>query len=187
MVDVRDTKLSKLPHFTGDCINCMLYFMYSFGLTSGALLTLEGSHPHHLLYQVLILWATCHNRLRPCTRHLRTAVSISHLVMSNVTPWTSPPSSSVHGILQVRILGWVAISFFPLCLLTELGASLNGPLWHGMAWPPSWDLWILQTISLVAIISWPAGLTEPPKSYFYTIFKNRQHIRGIFKNVPSLN
>ena len=30
-----------------------------------------------------------------------------------VTPWTvcSPPSSSIHGILQARILEWVAISF----------------------------------------------------------------------------
>jgi len=28
-----------------------------------------------------------------------------------VTPWTSPPCSSVHGILQARILEWVAISF----------------------------------------------------------------------------
>ena len=31
-----------------------------------------------------------------------------------VTPWTacSPPGSSVHGILQARILEWVAIPFF---------------------------------------------------------------------------
>ena len=27
------------------------------------------------------------------------------------TPWTSPPGSSDHGILQVRVLEWVAISF----------------------------------------------------------------------------
>ena len=36
----------------------------------------------------------------------------SHLVMSNSLPpyGRSPPSSSVHGILQERILDWVAIS-----------------------------------------------------------------------------
>ena len=39
--------------------------------------------------------------------------TVSHSVMSDsVTPWTvAPPGSSVHGILQARILGWVAISF----------------------------------------------------------------------------
>ena len=30
---------------------------------------------------------------------------------SFVTPWTSPPGSSVHGISQVRILEWFAVSF----------------------------------------------------------------------------
>ena len=34
------------------------------------------------------------------------------LVRLFVTPWTcSPPGSSVHGILQARILEWVVISF----------------------------------------------------------------------------
>jgi len=28
-----------------------------------------------------------------------------------VTPWCSPPGSSVHGILQAKILEWVAIAF----------------------------------------------------------------------------
>ena len=86
MVDVRDTKLNKLPHFKGDCINHVLYFLYSFGVTSAALLTLEGSHPYHLPHQVLILWATWHNRLRPCIRHLGIAVSVSHSVVSNGDP-----------------------------------------------------------------------------------------------------
>ena len=37
--------------------------------------------------------------------------SVCHSVMSDsATPWTGPPGSSVHGILQARILGWVAIS-----------------------------------------------------------------------------
>ena len=44
------------------------------------------------------------------------AISVSHSVMSD-TLWThgldsSPPGSSVHGLLQARILEWVAISFF---------------------------------------------------------------------------
>ena len=29
----------------------------------------------------------------------------------SVTPWTSPPGSSVNGILQTRILEWIAIPF----------------------------------------------------------------------------
>ena len=39
--------------------------------------------------------------------------SISHSVMSNSLPpmVCSPPGSSVHGILQARILEWVAIRF----------------------------------------------------------------------------
>ena len=35
--------------------------------------------------------------------------------------WNSPPGSSVHGILQARILGWVAISFS-----------------RGSSWPRDW-------------------------------------------------
>ena len=40
-------------------------------------------------------------------------VCVSRSVMSDfMTPWTvAPPGSSVHGILQARILEWVAISF----------------------------------------------------------------------------
>ena len=41
-------------------------------------------------------------------------VSINRSVLSNsVTPWTvcSPPGSYVHGILQARILEWVAVPF----------------------------------------------------------------------------
>ena len=38
--------------------------------------------------------------------------SVCYSVESDsVTPWTSPPGSSVHGILQARILDWVAIPF----------------------------------------------------------------------------
>ena len=39
--------------------------------------------------------------------------SESHSIMSNsLGPHGSPPGSSVHGILQARILEWVAIPFF---------------------------------------------------------------------------
>ena len=37
-------------------------------------------------------------------------VLLSHVQLF-VTPETAPPGPSVHGILQARILGWVAISF----------------------------------------------------------------------------
>ena len=36
--------------------------------------------------------------------------SLSHIRLF-ATPWTSLPGSSVHGILQARVLEWVAISF----------------------------------------------------------------------------
>ncbi|MES6020832.1 hypothetical protein U6W19_12325, partial [Cutibacterium acnes] len=43
---------------------------------------------------------------------LSSVQSFSHVQLF-ATPWTthSPPGSSVHGILQARILEWVAISF----------------------------------------------------------------------------
>ena len=37
--------------------------------------------------------------------------SVSRSCLTLVTPWTSPPGSSVHGILQARILECVAIPF----------------------------------------------------------------------------
>ena len=36
---------------------------------------------------------------------------VAQLCRLFVTPWTSPPGSPVHEILQARILEWVAISF----------------------------------------------------------------------------
>ena len=32
-------------------------------------------------------------------------------VLLSVTPWTSLPGSSVHGIFQARVLEWVVVSF----------------------------------------------------------------------------
>ena len=46
-----------------------------------------------------------------------------------VTPWTaSPPGSSVHGILQARILEWVAISLLQGIFPTQ-GLDLGLPHW----------------------------------------------------------
>ena len=46
--------------------------------------------------------------------------SLSHVLLF-ATPWTcSPPGSSVHGIFQAKILGWVAISSDPVLLLLLL-------------------------------------------------------------------
>ena len=39
--------------------------------------------------------------------------SLSHVQLF-VTPWTSPPGSSVHGIFQAGILEWIAICHFLL-------------------------------------------------------------------------
>ena len=52
----------------------------------------------------------------PCQDALGTlwgkcAQSLSHVRLF-ATPWTvAPPGSSVHGILQARVLEWVAVSF----------------------------------------------------------------------------
>ena len=47
---------------------------------------------------------------RPDSSEVKVLVTQSCLTL--VTPWTvSPPGSSVHGILQARILEWVAIPF----------------------------------------------------------------------------
>ena len=61
---------------------------------------IRASLSRFLICQLLLhLWFSC----------------FSHSVMSKsyVTPWTewSPPGSSVHGVLQARILEWAAISF----------------------------------------------------------------------------
>ena len=37
--------------------------------------------------------------------------TLSHSMCLTVTQWTSPPGSSVHGVLQARVLEWGAIAF----------------------------------------------------------------------------
>ena len=63
--------------------------------------------------------------------HPRACVHVVTAVVSDsVTPWTVPPGSSVHGILQASILTWVAmlssrifltqgLSLHLLCLLHQ--------------------------------------------------------------------
>ena len=36
---------------------------------------------------------------------------VAELYLTLCNPWSSPPGSSVHGILQARILEWIAITF----------------------------------------------------------------------------
>ena len=71
--------------------------------------------------------------------------SVSCLVVSDSLPPIdcSPPGSSVYGILQARILEWVAI-----------------PLSRGFSWPKDWTSSILQEESL---------LSEPPGKPILTI------------------
>ena len=56
----------------------------------------------------------------PCLRGCRVAQSCPSLC--DPTDY-SPPGSSVHGILQARILEWVAISFSILCISASLNAN----------------------------------------------------------------
>ena len=63
----------------------------------------------------MLLWGQSttidlHARAMSLGNQLRTQL-LSHFWLFT-TPWTSPSGSSVHGILQTRILEWVAISFF---------------------------------------------------------------------------
>ena len=45
---------------------------------------------------------------------------VAELCLTLATPWTgSPPSSSVHGLLQARILEWVAIGSYEAVFLKE--------------------------------------------------------------------
>ena len=66
-----------------------------------------------------------------CTEIQAACVYVSHSVVSDsLLPHElhSPPGSSIHGILQARILDWVAISFFNMLLSTiqifYLGSSV---------------------------------------------------------------
>ena len=73
--------------------------------------------------------------------------SLSHVQLF-ATPWTcSPPGSSIHGILQARILEWIAISFS-----------------RGSPWPRDWtqasriasrcfNLWATREVPLLIISS----------------------------------
>ena len=44
----------------------------------------------------------------------------------------SPPGSSVHGILQTRILEWVAISTLLRCFLNRSQFARNGRFWPSL-------------------------------------------------------
>ena len=55
------------------------------------------------------------------------ACAQSYLTLCNPLDW-SPPRSSVHGIFQARILGWVAISFSIRCSMDfQLITVINIP------------------------------------------------------------
>ena len=76
------------------------------GLISGSGISPGEGNGSRLQYSCLenlmdrgALWATVH------------ACQITSVVFNSVEPMDcSPPSSSVHGILQAKLLGWVAIS-----------------------------------------------------------------------------
>ena len=64
----------------------------------------------------------------PCLRGCRVAQSCASLC--DFTDY-SLPGSSVHGILQARILEWVAISFSILCVSASLNANGYQQLFSG--------------------------------------------------------
>ena len=64
-----------------------------------------------------------------------TGVSALASVLPKKSQGCSPPGSSIHGILQARVLEWVAISFFNLCTkpiqfssVTQLCPTLCDPM-----------------------------------------------------------
>ena len=67
--------------------------------------SLHFSGPHFIIYETekMILTMTVYE--------LKVLTAQSCLTLCNPVDW-SPPDSSVHGILQARILEWVAIPFF---------------------------------------------------------------------------
>ena len=68
--------------------------------------------------------------------------SVTHV--NPETPWSSPPGSSVHGVLQARILQWVAISFS-----------------RGPSWLRDWT-WVSFTASRFFTVR---ATREPPCTY----------------------
>ena len=75
----------------------------------GTTATPWSSHHHALLAAPAFFLALPSIIFSPCISQL---LLFSHSVQLFVTLWTcSLPSSTVHGILQARILEWVAISF----------------------------------------------------------------------------
>ena len=67
-----------------------------------------------LVYPKIILrikWACQYEWLQNYKGERRSECESLSRVRLYVTPWCSPPGSSVHGISQARILEWVAIPF----------------------------------------------------------------------------
>ena len=115
--------------------------------------------------------------------------SVSHLTYSVIgwthlaSPWThirqcacmqscpilcdpidcSPPGSSVHGILQARILEWVAISFSRGSSQAEWGPKIKAASMPGnllaTCWPCVRHFVVLQALTFVT--SWTVALQAP--------------------------
>ena len=115
LLAVQGTLKSVLQHHSSKASN----------LRCSAFFIVQLSHPHMTTGKTIALtrWTfvgkvmslLCNLLLRLVTAFLPRAVQFSSVAQSCLTLWDlmecSPPGSSVHVILQARILEWVAISF----------------------------------------------------------------------------
>ena len=125
---------------------------------SGVLLFAPPDHLSTVLFLVLIFLPIQLKRL-PRRAWLPSWDGVHACILSHfscvwffVTLWIcSPPGSSVHGILQARILQWIAISGgHPLTM------SLNWRTMFLSKWPSLWDWLSFQ----VLVTSLPSSLTS---------------------------
>ena len=79
--------------------------------------------------------------------HVYVKVLVAQLCLTLFHPMDcNPPDSSVHGILQAKILEWVDISFSRD--LPDLGIELASPAWQA-------DSFLLSHLGSQVVFNWP--------------------------------
>ena len=109
-ISLHDTSGIHLQEYIGKTQKCMHAQKY---LASGK----EYIDPHKTRDQALRLWSECtdsttlvYQRTNPAAAAAAAAKSLQSCLTLCDPIDSSPPGSSVHGILQARTLEWVAIS-----------------------------------------------------------------------------
>ena len=118
-----------------------------------------------------LMWKTVHILKSVSTVQCVRSVAQSHLTLCDLLD-TSPPGSSVHGVLPAGILEWVAIS-------SSRGSSTSPTQWTWV-WVNSRSWWwtgrpgVLQSMGSWRVVTWLSNWTE--LNWNGTIYINLEHL-----------